>query len=98
RLDAALGQVAMADFAPLRRTHHTGLTDAERRKIVVQHERFFALASEPVDDLRIAARAQSRHHQCLRFTASEQSGTVGSRQYAGANIDAAHGLRVAAID
>ena len=54
RLDAALGQLAVADLAALRRADTTGLADAERREVVVQHERLFALALDRVDDLRVA--------------------------------------------
>src|SRR6202042_1611795 len=77
---------------------HAGFTDAERREIIMEHERLFALAREAVDDLRVAARAQSRHHQRLSFAAGEQRRTVSSRQHAGANIDAADSLGVTAVD
>src|SRR5260221_4332317 len=98
RLDAPLGQITVADLTPLRRAHHAGLADAERREIVVQHERLFAFAGQAVDDLRVASRAQSRDHQRLSFTAGEQCRTVSARQYARADIDAAHRLGVAAVD
>ena len=98
RLDAALGKIAVPDLAPLGRSHHAGFADAERRKIVVQHERLFAFAREAVDDLRVASRAQGRDDQCLGLAAREQRRAVSSRQHAGADVDAAHGLGVAAVD
>ncbi len=64
----------------------------------MQHEGLFALARQAVDDLRVAARAQRGHHQRLSFAAGEQGRTMGSRQNAGADVDGAHGLGVAAVD
>ena len=58
--DAATSQVAVADFAALRRAHHAGLADAERREVVMEHERLFALAGQRIDDLRVAAGAERR--------------------------------------
>ena len=81
-LDAAARQVAVADLAALRRTHHAGLTDRERREVVMQHERLAALAFERIDDLRIARRAERRDDQRLRLAAREQRGAVGTRQHA----------------
>ena len=97
-LDAALGEVAVADLAPLRRAHHAGLADAERREVVVQHERLFALAGQAVDDLRIAPGAERRDHQRLRLAAGEERRAVGSRQHAGADRDRTDGFGVAAVD
>ena len=88
----------MADFAPLGRAHHAGLTDAERREIVVQHERLFAFTGQAVDDLRVAAGAEGRHHQCLGFAAGKERRTVGSRQHARANSDRTDRLIVASVD
>ena len=59
RCDAAARQVAVADLAALRRAHHAGLADRERREVVVQHERLAALAFERVDDLRVARRCRA---------------------------------------
>ena len=64
----------------------------------MQHERLFALAGQAVDDLRIAPGAQRRDDQGLRLAAGEQRRTVGPRQHAGADVDGAHGLGVAAVD
>src|ERR1700677_332419 len=97
-LDAALGQVAVTDLAALRRAHHPRLADAERRKIVMEHEGLFTLAGESVDDLRIASGAERGHHQRLSLAASEQRRTMSAREHAGANADGAYGLRVTAVD
>src|SRR5215469_11373403 len=66
RAHAAAGQVAVTDFAALRRSHHGGGAHRERREVVVQHERLAALAFERVDDLRVTGGAERRHHQRLR--------------------------------
>ena len=96
--DAAAGEVAVADLAALRRAHHAGLADAERREVVVEHERLFALAAERIDDLRVAAGAERRHDQRLRLAAREQRRAVRARQHAGADRDRTHRLHVAAVD
>jgi hypothetical protein len=67
-------------------------------KVVMQHERLFALAGQAIDDLRIAARARGRHDQGLGLAAREQRGSVRARQYAGADVDRAHRLGVASVD
>ena len=96
--DAAARQVAVADFAALGRTHHAGLTDRERREVVVQHERLAALAFERVDDLRIAAGAERGGDQRLRLAAGEQRRTVRARQHADLDGDRTHGAQIAAVD
>ena len=96
--DAATREVAVADFAALRRAHHAGLADAERREVVVKHERLFALAGQRIDDLRVAAGAERGDDQRLRLAAREQRRAVRTRQHAGADRDRAHRLRVAAVD
>jgi hypothetical protein len=97
-LHAALRQVSMTDLAPLRRAHHAGLAHAEGREVVMQHERFFALAGQAIDDLRIAPGAQRGDHQRLRLAAGEERRAVGAREHAGADIDGTHRLRVASVD
>ena len=89
--DTALGQLAVADFAALRRTDKAGLADAERREVVVQHERLFALAFDRVDDLRIAARAQRRDDNRLGLATREQRRTVRTRQNADLHVDRPNG-------
>ena len=64
----------------------------------MQHERFFLLAHQAVDDLRIAPGAQGGDHQRLGFAAGKQRRAVSSRQYTGADVDGAHGLGVAPVD
>ena len=57
RLHATAGELAMTDFATLRRAHKAGLTDTVWREVVMQHERLFAFALDRVDDLGIASGA-----------------------------------------
>ena len=78
-LDSTLRQLAVADLSALRRTDKTRLSDAERREIVVQHERLFALALDRIDDLRIAPRPQRRGDDCLGLTTRKRGRTVCAR-------------------
>src|SRR6185369_4821161 len=96
--DAATGQIAVADFAALGRTHHAGLAHRERREVVMQHEGLATLTFQRVDDLSIAARAQRHGDQRLRLAAREQCGTMRARQRAGLHDDGTHGLEIAAVD
>ena len=98
RHQGALGKPAMADFAPLGRTHAAGFAGCIRRHVVVQHEGIRKIALQCVDFLRIARSAECRHYQCLCFAPRKQRRTVGARQHPGANGDRAHGARIAAVD
>src|SRR5450631_1948754 len=97
-LHSALRKIPVSDLAPLRRTHHAGLADAERREIVVQHEGFFALTGQAVDDLRVTPGAQLRDDQGLRLAAGEERGTVRPGQHAGADLNGPHRFRVTTVD
>ncbi len=88
----------MADFAAFRRADKTSLTNAVRREVVVEHEGIFPLAFERIDDLRVAARAESRDDQGLGLTAREDGRAVRARQNADLDVDLADGLRIAAVD
>ncbi len=98
RFDAATGEPAMADFAPLRRADEACLADAVRREVVMQHERVAPLAFERIDDLRVAAGAERGYDERLRLAAREHGRAVRSRQHAHLNVDRAHGVRVATVD
>src|ERR1700691_2401517 len=98
RQQGPLGQRAVADFAAAGAAHEANLTNAERRKIIVQHEplgRFTGL--QQFDALRIVFSAQGQGHQGLRFAAGEQRGAVGARQHAGFDGDGANLIEGAAI-
>ena len=64
----------------------------------MEHEAVFVLAHQRVDALRVALGAQRGHDQRLGFAAGEQGRAVGAGQHAGADLDGAHGARVAAVD
>jgi len=51
RQHPALGQATVADLAPLGTADPAGLTDAEGRKIVVEHEGLASFALQGIDDL-----------------------------------------------
>ena len=64
----------------------------------MEHEAVFVLAHQRVDALRVALGAQRGDDQRLRLAAREQRRAVGARQHAVADLDGAHGARVAAVD
>ena len=80
RMDGAPGQLAVADFAPARRSHAARFTDRVGREVVVQHEVLAVLAFQRVDDLLVLAGAQGRDAERLRLAAGEQRGAMGARQ------------------
>ncbi len=64
----------------------------------MEHEAVFELAGQRVDALRVAFGAQRGDHQRLRLAAREQRGAVRAGQNGVADLDGAHGARVAAVD
>ncbi len=97
-LDTASRQLAVANFTALGRTDKAGLADAERREVVVQHERLFALALYRIDDLGVAPGAEGRYDDRLRLPACEQRRTVRTRQDSDTNVDGPYGALVATIN
>ena len=97
-MDRPPGQLAMTDVAATGRTDAPGLADRERRKIVVQQERFLVRALQRVDPLLVLAGAERRHDQRLRLAAREQGGPMRARQHADLAQDRPNGLHVAAVD
>ena len=89
----------MADFAAARATEATGLTDAERREIVMQKEalRIFA-ATIGVDHLRFFDRRERRKRHRLGFAALENRRTVGAREHTDFAGDLAQIVVAAAVD
>ena len=96
--DATAGQSSVTDLSTLRTTHEAGLADAERREVVVQHERVLAGALQGIHDGRVTQRTQGRSHDRLGFTAREQCRTMGPRQDADLDRDRTHGGEIAAVD
>ena len=73
----------MADFAAARPAHKPNLANAERRKVIVQHEALERFAGlQQLDALFIVLGAQRDRHQRLRFAARKERGTVRARQNA----------------
>src|SRR5581483_8161721 len=98
RHQRALGEIAVADLAPARAAQKFHFADAERRKIVMQHEFFEVLADQGIDPLLVGSGAQGRHHQRLGFAAGKQRRAVGARQHLGFAGDRADVLQAAAVD
>src|SRR5262249_58127411 len=76
RQQRALGKIAMADLAPARAPKKLDLADAERRKVIMQHELFVMFADQRVDLLFVRRCPKCRYHQRLGFPAGEQRRTV----------------------
>ena len=98
RRQSALGQCAVADFAPAGAAHEADFADAERREVVVQHEALRRLGDvEHLDPLRVFLRAERGGDQRLRFAAREQRRTVRPRQHADFDRDRSNLIERAAI-
>ncbi len=97
--DRALGERSVTDFAPSGAAEELHLADAERRKIVVQHELLVDLAAEQaVDPLLVGGRAERRDHERLRLAAREERRAVGPRQHLHLTGDRADVREPAAVD
>ena len=79
RFNAAARQFTVTDFTALRRSDKACLAYAERREVVMQHERFFALAFDRINDLCVTTCAECCNDNCLRLSACENSRTVCTR-------------------
>ncbi|CCK04988.1 Spidroin 1 [Cronobacter sakazakii 701] len=95
---AAFRQTTVTDFTTLRRTNHAGFADRVRREVVVEQEAVSTLAHQFVDVLRVAFSTERRGNQRLRFTTGEERGTVSTRQYASAHVQATDHVFFATID
>ena len=71
----------MADFTSPGTAQELDLADAERWKIVVQHELFEVLAEQCIDSLLVRRGAQGCHHQRLRLAAGKQRRAMRARQH-----------------
>src|ERR1051325_10318595 len=83
RLERALGEIAMADFATRGAAHRADFTGRERREVVMQHEgaRDFAAFLDGVEALRVLGGAERRGAERLRLAACEEGRTVRARQH-----------------
>ena len=98
RVDAAAGQVAVADFPALGTAHHAGLAHRKGREVVMQHEALAPVAFQGIDDLRIARGAEGGRDQRLGLAAREQRRAVGARQHTHLDSDRSYGLEIATVD
>ena len=64
----------------------------------MQHERFFALTFDRIDDLGVTSGTQCRSHDRLRFAAGKDCRTVCARQYADLHVDRTYGTGIAAVN
>src|SRR5437660_1137723 len=71
RHERALGERAVAHFAPPRAAQERHFTNRERREVVVEHEALPRLALEALDLLRVVGGAERAGDQRLRLAARE---------------------------
>src|SRR5579871_743963 len=86
-LNRSRSQSAMTNLTPTNPTHPTHFSNRERREVIVQHEATLLLTLIALQPLSIVSRTQSRTHQRLRLSASEQRRTVNARQNSNLNRD-----------
>ena len=79
RLERPLGERAVADVAPLRRAHASGLPDRVGREVVVVHVAAIRLEREVVDPLALLGGAERQQRHDLRLAASEEPRAVRAR-------------------
>ena len=85
RLDGALGERAVADFATVDATHASAFADGEWREVVVEDEAFFVFATGVVVEmLLLVGGCQRGDGERLSFSAGENGGAVNAWQ--GANF------------
>ena len=98
RLDGALGERAVADFAAARAAGAAGFADAERREVVVQDEALRGLAAGvAVEILGFVGGRERREGDRLRFAALEERAAVRAREQADFGAELADLIEVAAV-
>src|SRR5262249_32637657 len=98
RLEAALSQSPMADLASTGTANGPAFSDAERRKVVIQHELLAVLFNKAVDALFITNGTECRRDHGLGFAACENSGAVRSWQHSDLARDRPELIHGSAID
>ena len=83
RLERALGQRAMADFAAAGALEAARLAGGIRRHVVVVHVALAGLRAETLDHLRLAHGRERRDREHLRLAAGKHAGAMHARQNAG---------------
>src|SRR5205085_11253312 len=100
--ERTFGQSAVTDFTPPGTAQEFHFTDAERRKIVVQHEALeLVLLEKQIETLHVFFGAKGYRSECLRFTPGEERRAVNARKqtnFAGnlANLIEGPAIRTAA--
>ena len=98
RHERALGERAVADFAPAGAAQELHFADRERREVVVQHEAAVGLALDRLDLLRVVFGAERGADERLRLAAREHGRAVDAGQHAGLDPDRADLVEAAAVE
>ena len=81
--ERSLRESAVADFAATWSTQELYFANAERRKVVVQHEAIeLIVLEEQVEPLHVFLGAEGERGESLRFAAGEERGTVHAGEQA----------------
>src|SRR5579859_77919 len=95
---SAFGEGAVADFTTAGSAIRFYFADAERRKIVVEHEALESvLREEKIEALMVFLGAEGEGGEGLRFAAREQGGAVNARKQSGLAGDFADLVELAAV-
>src|SRR3984893_11409881 len=97
-MNGAPRELAMADFAPSRRSEPPRFADRERREIIMQQEALLISPLQTVDELFVLARTECCDNERLCLTPGEQCRPMGSRQDADLREDRANGSHVTPVD
>ena len=98
RHERALGERAVADFAPAGAAQELHFAHRERREVVVQHEVLVRLAVDHLDLLRVVFGAERGADERLRLAAREHDRAVNARQHAGFDPDRTDLVEAAAVE
>ena len=98
RHERALGERAVADFAPAGAAQELHFADRERREVVVEHEAAVGLALHRLNLLRVVFRAERRGDERLRLAAREHGRAVDAGQHAGFDPDRTDLIEAAAVE
>ena len=96
--EGAFGKRAVADFAATGAAEAAGLTNRERRKVVVKDEALgLHAAGEGVEALGFLGRPEGRDDEALGIAALEEGGTVDAGEDVDLGADLAERLGIAAV-
>src|SRR6185503_5404765 len=98
RRERALREGTMSDLPTAGSALRPGLTDRERREVVVEHEASVLLTGDVLDLLLVVGSAEGAAHERLRLAAREDNRPMDAREDASLRPDRADLVELAAIE